>query len=123
MRKVRTRNEHDTWEIQEGVSLWKVPQKITVASIEHTQSAIRVKTGGKSTRLLLVIGVTGKPYHEQGKTVCSMVRFASRDESFKTRRKKHTGMLLREIVITSNNGTESGLRLTTQKSTYRPDVR
>ncbi len=32
MRKVRARNEHDTEEIEEGVSLWKVPQKITVTT-------------------------------------------------------------------------------------------
>lgn len=31
---------------------------------------VRVKTGGKSTRLALVIALKGKPYLEQDKTAC-----------------------------------------------------
>jgi len=33
-----------------------------------------VKTGGKSTRLYRVIYIVGKPYREQGKTACLVIR-------------------------------------------------
>lgn len=45
------------------------------SATENNRRKARVKTGGKSTRLLLVIKVRGKPHGEQDKAACPMVRF------------------------------------------------
>lgn len=50
--------------IKGGVSLWIVPQKITA---KISNNLVRVKMGGKSTRLVIAILLGGKPYREQGK--------------------------------------------------------
>ena len=54
-----------------GESLWKVPQKITAKILVIL---VRVKTCGKSARSASAMDLRGKPYQEQGKTVCPVVR-------------------------------------------------
>ncbi len=79
MRKVRTPNERGTLEIKGGVSLWKVPQKITALILLK----VRVKTGGKSARCMCSNrSCRGKPYLEQDKIGMFGVSF----------RFKHAGM-------------------------------
>ncbi len=75
---------------QEGVSLWKVPQKIT-ASIDSM--LVRVKTCGKSARLRAVMCARGKPYLEQDKTVCTVFRSDWRVRNITSL--KHAGISLR----------------------------
>ena len=54
-----------------GESPWKVPQKITAKILVVLE---RVKTCGKSARSNAVMYLGGKPYQEQDKTVCPVVR-------------------------------------------------
>ena len=65
----------------EGVSLWKVPQKITahraVTDLVFVgRRRVRVKMCGKSAQVLVVTQAQGKPHQEQDKTVCAVVRSA-----------------------------------------------
>jgi len=67
---------------------------------------VRVKTGGKSARVLSVMVVRGKPLWEQDKIgMCRLFVPV-----------KHAGMSLRYMVATLLAETESGLLITSFKS-------
>jgi hypothetical protein len=88
VRKVRTSNEHGTYEGWDRSHFNVGERKLMESATENNyppkpwQRWEKMKTCGKSARLCIVISITGKPYQKQDKKACIGGSFRS----------KHAGM-------------------------------